>query len=224
MKRIWGSHPSCVQLELEGEVNGHVTPDLLDSGAAISVVPENLVAPSQMTGDCVAVRRFGAKKPMLLPTAELTFKIGGLEWVEGVAVSPRQEGVEEEVIYSLDLQSKRGWELVLFVNKVDHKEVLRVTTRAQSKKERQKQEEEELAAEMEVPRAKPLSRGVTSRKDEPSEPEAAVDVVLVEEETGRRRGLRSLSRMSYVVERRSLRRSLMKKKSRYISLGQIHLT
>ena len=126
VKRIWGSHPSCVQLE--GEVNGHVTAVLLDSGAAISVVPESLVAPSQLTGDSVAVKPFGARKPMLLPTAELTFKIGGLEWVEGVAVSPRQEGVEEEVLYSLDLQSQRGWELVLLVNKVDQKEVLRVTT------------------------------------------------------------------------------------------------
>ena len=176
VKRIWRSQPSCVQLG--GVVNGHETLVLLDSGAAISVVPESLVAPSQMTGNSVAVKPFGAKKPMLLPTAELSFKIGNLEWVECVAVAPRQEGTEDDVLYSLDLQSQRGLELVLLVNKIDQKEVLRVTTRAQAREDRQEQEEEAIAAAVEVPRAKPLSRGVTDRKEVNSEPEA---VVVLEE-------------------------------------------
>ena len=176
VKRIWRSQPSCVQLE--GVVNGHDTKILLDSGAAISVVPESLVAPSQLTGNNVAVKPFGAKKPMLLPTAELSFRIGQLEWVECVAVSPRQEGTEEEVLYSLNLQSKRGLELVLLVNKVNQKDVLRVTTHAQVREEGQKQKEEALAAALEVPRAKPLSRGVTTGTEVSSEPEA---VVVLEE-------------------------------------------
>ena len=46
VKRVWRSQPKCVQLG--GVVNGHDTPILLDSGAAISVVPESLVEPSQM--------------------------------------------------------------------------------------------------------------------------------------------------------------------------------
>ena len=53
MKRIWRNQPSCVQLS--GQVNGHEVMVLLDSGAAISVVPESLVAPEQMTGGSVAV-------------------------------------------------------------------------------------------------------------------------------------------------------------------------
>ena len=172
VKRIWRSQPKCVQLG--GEVNGHDALILLDSGAAISVVPESLVAPEQLTGNSVAVKPFGAKKPMLLPTAELSFRIGQLEWVEGVAVSPRQEGTEEEVLYSLDLQSnKRGLELVLLANKVEQKDVLRVTTRAQAREDKKEQEEEALAAAVEEPRAKPLSRGVIPGTDVSSEPEAA---------------------------------------------------
>ena len=182
VKRIWRSQPSCVQLE--GVVNGHETLVLLDSGAAISVVPESLVAPGQLTGNSVAVKPFGAKKPMLLPTAELTFRIGNLEWVECAAVSPSQEGTEEEVLYSLDLQSQRGLELVLLVNKVDQKDVLRVTTRAQAKEEGQEQEENALAAAVEVPRAKPLSRGVIDRKDVSSEPEAVAGLERICAEAG----------------------------------------
>ena len=175
-------------------MNGHVTPVLLDSGAAISVVPESMVEPSQLTGEYVAVKPFGANKSTLLPTAELLFKIGSLEWVEGVAVSPRQEGVEEEVLYSLDLQSKRGWELVLLVNKVDQKEVLRVMTRAQTKGRGQEQEEEELAAVTEQPKAKPIAKEVIetvvevvpvlseNRKEEGPEEEFEQEVLCFEEE------------------------------------------
>ena len=176
VKRIWRSQPSCVQLS--GVVNGHETMILLDSGAAISVVPESLVKPSQMTEGSVAVKPFGAKKPMLLPTAELSFRIGSLEWVECVAVAPMQEGAESEVLYSLDLQSQRGLELVLIANRVDQKEVLRVTTRAQAREDEKEQEEEAIAAAVEEPRAKPLSRGVTARQDVNCEPEA---VVILEE-------------------------------------------
>ena len=48
---------------------------------------------------------------MLLPTAEIAFQIGELNWVESVAVAPMLEGAESEVLCSLDLQSKRGLEL-----------------------------------------------------------------------------------------------------------------
>ena len=154
VKRVWHSQPGCVQLD--GVVNGHRTMVLLDSGAAISVVPESLVDPSQKAGSTVAVKPFGAQKPLLLPTASVTFKIGDLEWVEGVAVAPKQEGAEEEVLYSLDLKSKRGLELVLLVNNVDQKDVLRMTTRAQSKADKQEQEEEVAEIARDKPKTKPL--------------------------------------------------------------------
>ena len=158
VKRVWRSQPKCVQLL--GVVNGQNTPILLDSGAAISVVPESLVTSDRLTGSRVAVKSFAAKESMLLPTAIVPFKIGELEWEERVAVAPRQEGAEEEVLYSLDLQSDRGLKLVLLVNKIDQTEVLRVTTRAQTQKQIQEEEEEVVAAAQEEPRAKPLSRGV----------------------------------------------------------------
>ena len=163
VKRVWQSQPKCIQLG--GMVNGHKTPILLDSGAAISVVPESLVQPSQIASTSVAVKPFGATKPILLPTANLPFVIGDLEWVERVAVSPKQEGVEEEVLYSLDLLSVRGLELVLLVNKVERADVLRVTTRTQAQNEKKELEEEETAAARERPRAKPLARVGNVRQD-----------------------------------------------------------
>ena len=61
---------------------------LLDSAATISVVPESMVTKTQLTGSTVAVKPFGARKPLLLPTAKVPFHIGSLEWVEQVAVAP----------------------------------------------------------------------------------------------------------------------------------------
>ena len=177
MKRVWHSQPGCVQLE--GVVNGHRTMVLLDSGAAISVVPESLVDPSQKAGRTVAVKPFGAQKPLLLPTASVTFKIGDLEWVEGVAVAPKQEGAEEEVLYSLDLKSKRGLELVLLVNNVEQKDVLRMMTRAQSKSDKQGQEEEVAEIARDKPKAKPL---VPSGQDVCDEPREGVEPEVVEQD------------------------------------------
>ena len=183
VKRVWQSQPGCVQLE--GVVNGHRTMVLLDSGAAISVVPESMVDPSQKAGSTVAVKPFGAQKPLLLPTASVTFKIGELEWVEGVAVAPKQEGAEEEVLYSLDLKSKRGLELVLLVNNVDQKEVLRMTTRAQSKADKQEQEEEVAEIARDKPKTKPLvpsGQDVCDGPREGVESEVVVQDILCRED------------------------------------------
>ena len=122
---------------------------------------------------------------MFLPTAELAFKIGSLEWVEVVAVAPWQEGVETEVLYSLNLQSQRGLELVLIANRVEQKEVLRVTTRAQSKKEVKEQEEEAVAVAEEVPSVNPLPRGVTAGQEVISEPETAIALEEISLKGGR---------------------------------------
>ena len=163
VKRLWRSQPKCVQLGCV--VNGQATPILLDSGAAISVIPESMVEPRQLTGNSVAVKPFGSRNPMFLPTAEVTFSIGNSDWVELVAVAPGQEGVEPEVLYSLDLQSKRGLELVLLVNKVDQREVLRVTTRAQAKTDKKEQEEEVAALAVSAPKVNPLPSGECTGHD-----------------------------------------------------------
>ena len=145
VKRVRWSQPKCVIMT--GVVNSHVTPVLLDSGAAISIVPQSLVRDDQLTGGSVAVKPFGASKSMLLPISSVSFKIGELEWEEIVAVAPTQEGVEEEVLYSLDLVSERGLQLVRMANEEkqvvqEPVEVLRVTTRAQAKTDRELIEKE----------------------------------------------------------------------------------
>ena len=168
VKRLWHSQPGCVQLE--GIVNGHKAMVLLDSGADISVVPESLVGSDQKTGSTVAVRAFGAQKPLILPTARVSFRIGDLEWEEGVAVAPRQEGVEEEVLYSLDLRSKRGLELVLCLNGVNQQEVLRVTTRAQSKWEGQEEMQDAQAVRAECPRTIPVPSALAAEPGMPGGP------------------------------------------------------
>ena len=77
VRRMWMNQLTDVQLS--GKVNGRAVPILLDSGASISVVPESMVDKVQMTGSTVAVKPFGSRKPLLLPTTEVPFSIGSLE-------------------------------------------------------------------------------------------------------------------------------------------------
>ena len=106
---------------LKMRVNGQEAPVLLDSGSSITVVPEVMVAQAQRTGERVAIKAFGAKEHVLLPMAEIPFEIGSMKWVEPVALSPVEEGSEEgseqEVVYGLNLLSKRGMELIFLANK-----------------------------------------------------------------------------------------------------------
>ena len=143
-------------MQLSGKVNNQEALVLLDSGASISVVPESMVTPDQKTGSMVAVKPFGSKKPLLLPTAEVPIQIGALDWVEHVAVAPWEEGAENEVLYSLNLKSQRGLELVLLANKLEQKDVLRVTTRAQAKEDSQSERADAKVVAEEDPNVKPL--------------------------------------------------------------------
>ena len=88
---------------------------------------------AQLTGSTVAVKPFGAREPLLLPTAKVSFHIGSLEWEEQVAVALWEQGVECDVLYSLNLKSQRGLELVLLANKIEQQEV-RVTTRKRTER------------------------------------------------------------------------------------------
>ena len=102
---------------LRMKVNSQVVPVLLDSGSSVTVVPENMVAETQKTGDTVAVKAFGAKKYLVLPMAEIPFEVGNLSWMESVALAPGGEEFEEEgVVYGLDLRSERGMSLVRLAN------------------------------------------------------------------------------------------------------------
>ena len=129
--------------QVRGAVNGWDTMIVLDSGADVTLVPEVLVRPNQLTGGTVAVKGYGATKSWAWPIAEVEFQVDGAEWVEVVGVVPQQTGVKEEVIYSLDLKSKRGSELLQFYRGEAPREVRRVTTRAEGKKEQERVESEQ---------------------------------------------------------------------------------
>ena len=112
------------------------------------------------------VRQYPIFPPHLV-AASITFVV---EWVERVAVSPKQEGTEEEVLFSLDLLSDRGSELVRLMKQVDQCVVNRVTTRAQAQEEKKELEADEVTVAREKPKVKPLSKEVGS------EPKVAVIV------------------------------------------------
>ena len=153
IKRVWRSGAKCKPID--GVVNGIDAKVLLDSGADITVVPRSMVSSDHIVGGGkVAGKPFQADKPMMLPVAVCTFNIGGLEWSEQVAVAP--EGDDEEVLYSLELDSDRGIQLVLMYNGLGLKDVRRVVTRAQAKEEQEELEEEEAAAIVEQPLLKPV--------------------------------------------------------------------
>ena len=167
IKRVWESL-TCDAI-VDGMVNGQKTQVLLDSGAAISVVPEDMVAPNQLIGESVGVRPFKAKATMLLPMAETTFEIGKLRWKEVVAVAPVVEGEVREVLCRLDIKSERGLDLVLIANGIEKKEVARVTTRSQSKAEEQERVVEEATVASEKPIVRALVPNGQEVIDEPGE-------------------------------------------------------
>ena len=147
-----------VDTVIEGTVNGQRARLLLDSGASITVVPENMVDESARTGRSVCVRAFKSKESMRMPTATVTFGVGGVEdWDEVVALAPGEQGREWEVLYGLNLRTPRGLDLVLLANGLEELEIKRVTTRAEAKQEASKREEEARVVGVERPRVKSVS-------------------------------------------------------------------
>ena len=133
---------------------------LLDSGASITVVPEAMVEPELLTGSFVSVRTFQSKDFMTLPTARVNFCVENLEWEELAALAPVEKGREVEVLYSLDLTSERGVDLVLLANKLKRENVLRVTTRSEAKKAALVEKQEALVVSQEKPVARPIEAAV----------------------------------------------------------------
>ena len=142
---------------IEGMVNEKKASILLDSGASITIVPEVMVESSLRTGERVVVRPFQCKTPMSLPMAKVKFHVEGLEdWEEKVALAPVERGKESEVLFSLDLRSPRGLDLVILVNKLGQGGVLRVTTRSESRQETLDKEENAKVVAQERPKVKSL--------------------------------------------------------------------
>ena len=125
----------------------------------------------------MAVRPFGATVPMILPVAELAFKVGELEWRERVAVAPMLEEEHGEVLCRLDIKSERGLKLVMLANEIEMKDVARVTTRAEARAARQQEEEDVAAIAIDQPRVRTL---VPSRQDVSYEPGEEVELEVDE--------------------------------------------
>ena len=100
---------------LDMVINGQEVSVLLDSGSAVTILPEKMVAQAQRLKETVELKGFGAKESFVFQLAEVPFEVGGSRWVETVAVAPDETGCE--VIYGLNLASLRGLELVYMVNK-----------------------------------------------------------------------------------------------------------
>ena len=164
--------------QVAGLVNGIKTQILLDSGAGITLVPEVMVDGDQLTGERVAVRTFWASQRLTLPIACVSFEVGEEKWMEVVGVIPRQKGVEEEVIYSLNLRSDRGRLLVQQIGGEDPAGMRRVTTQEEGKKQEQEVEEEKLELAACSPAVLPLPSGSEVRNG----PEAEVKRIEEEEE------------------------------------------
>ena len=140
---------------IQGIVNGQGATLLLDSGAHITVVPEDMVGESLRTGESVVVRAFRSENSMSMPTAKVKFQVEGIEeWEEVVALAPVEKGKETEVLYGLKLRSPRGLDLVILANRIGEAEVKRVTTRAEAKQEASREKETAETVASEKPRIK----------------------------------------------------------------------
>ena len=142
---------------LKGQVNGKGASLLLDSGADITIVPEDMVDRTSWTGRSITIKPYRSITLGRLPTANVKFELEGMEpWVEEVALLPGEPGHELEVLYSLRIKSARGVELVILANKPASVEVNRVTTRADARKEEEEEKKIVMVVEKERPRVKPV--------------------------------------------------------------------
>ena len=158
IKQLWLRDPR--DAVLSGRLNGAEVILLLDSGAHITVVPENMIGEELKTGRSVCVRPYRSKIPMRLPTAMVKFSVEGMkekEWEEEVALDTAEEGKECEVLYGLNLKTDRGMELAVLVNKSGQVPVRQVTTRAASRQEAQREEQDAKLVAVEKPRVKAVS-------------------------------------------------------------------
>ena len=177
---------------VQGKVNGRGASLLLDSGAHITVVPEDMVGEELRTGECVVLKGFQAKASREMPTAKVKFEVDGMEeWVETVALAPAEEGKETEVIYGLRLRSPRGQDLVALATKLEEAEVRRVTTRAEAKKESSERKENAKMVEAEKPNVKAVVTGVRKKGEAgvkpvvgPSPSSVSKEVVVSKESPG----------------------------------------
>ena len=158
LKRLRASSTS--EVELPGKVNGMDVLVLLDSGAAVSVVPEHLVSSEQFTGETIWVKPFKAKEAYACSLALVPFSMGGMQWEEKVAVDSECSEEEGEILYCLNIRSERGLKLITYVNKMEEEAVVnRVTTRSEAKEKEKQEAEVALVVEKQKPKVKAVELG-----------------------------------------------------------------
>ena len=166
---------STAEVELPGKVNGSEVLVLLDSGADVSVVPEHLVSPEQLTGKTIWVRPFKAKEAYACPVAKVPFTLGGMHWEEEVAVDTECGEDEGEILYSLDIRSARGLQLIVFANEMEEEaNISRVTTRSEAKELKKREAIVAGTVEKEKPNVKAVVSG-----EHANENETVVDTMAV---------------------------------------------
>lgn len=159
IRRMWDAHSSDVVLT--GLVNECEASVLLDSGATITIVPDTLVEESLYDGESTAVSPYSTIQSFILPTAQVLFKIGELEWVERAAVVPSESPDDSRVLLSLHLKTERGLQLVLMANGVGGSKVRQVQTRAMSRKEQDEEQENGSIIERNPPVVRPPEKTVS---------------------------------------------------------------
>ena len=160
VKRITQGSDVCARLV--GKVNGCEVAIVMDSGAAISVVPEDMVSPRNLTGEWVSVAGlFQAREVQL---AVVPFEIGGRQWEERVAVRPSDSAGPKEVIYGLDLRSALSRRLIALIEVNEPVVVGRVITRAEAQAEQRQQKADEAIVAEECPIVKNLNENGRANK------------------------------------------------------------
>ena len=145
---------------IQGKVNGRGASLVLDSGAHITIVPEDMVEEKLKTGECVVLRGFQAETSRTVPTAKVKFEVDGMdEWEETVALAPAEEGKETEVIFGLRLTSPRGLNLVTLANRLGEAEVevKGVIARTEIREEDSGQKENARVVEAEKPKIRSVT-------------------------------------------------------------------
>ena len=157
-RQAGGKHDTDVRLSAAVDDQDAVL--LLDSGATVSIVPKSMVHEDRWTGGSVTIVPYHGGDSRILPTARVSFRAGTLEWDEVVAVDPDID--DNQVLFSLDLKSARGLQLVLDANQVDQADIRRVLTRANVKALEAEEKEELEVLEVELPRVTPIQLPVAT--------------------------------------------------------------
>lgn len=94
-----------------GNVGMHETPFVLDSGASISVVPDDLVCAKERTGEFIHVSDANGGE-MRRPVAIVELQVGKLKCKQRVAVAPKAD-LKDGTLLAIDLDVEEHFQLLV---------------------------------------------------------------------------------------------------------------